>query len=114
MLKHYRVTIDYRNRISYWLKTSDIDPHELDQVGVTLVYAHGAYRIGGIVTKDGRPAVDGVEIGDTILAIDDAPVEHWSRDRIFAALGGHAGVRHRLTVERDGKNLSLTVPVTEF
>jgi hypothetical protein len=114
VLKHYRLTIDYRNRMSYWLKKSDFDPHELDQVGLTLVYEKGDYRIGGIVKKSGKPTVEGVEAGDKIIAIDDKPVAGWSRDQIFGALHGRAGDSHRLTIERDGKSMALMLPVTEF
>jgi hypothetical protein len=114
VLKHYRLTIDYRNQMSYWLKNSDIDPRELDQVGLTLVYDKGSYSVGGIVAKDGKPTVEGVQIGDKILSIDEAPVQGWSRDQIFSALHGKAGDRHRLSVERDGKNVTLSLPVTLF
>jgi hypothetical protein len=114
VLKHYRLTIDYKNHISYWLKKSDIDPHELDQVGVTLVYDDGNYRIGGIVSQDGKPTATGVEAGDRIAAIDDAPVSGWSRDQIFAALGGKPGDIHRVTIERSGKSLIVALPVTAF
>ncbi len=114
VVKHYRLTIDYKNHMSYWLKKSDIDPHELDQVGVTLVYEDGNYRIGGIVSQQGKPTVTGVEAGDLIAAIDDAPVQGWSRDQIFAALGGKPGDIHRVTIKRGGKSLTVPLAVTAF
>lgn len=115
VLKHYRVTIDYKARMSWWQKVSDIDPHELDQVGITLVYDEGNYSIGRVATtSDGKPAVTGVEKGDKITAIDNAKVEGWSRDQIFAALHGKPGDIHRVTVERGGKSLTVPLPVMAF
>jgi len=114
VLKHYRLTIDYRNRMSYWLRTSDIDPRELDQVGVTLVYKHGDYRIGSIVRKAGKPTVEGIEIGDRILAVDGRPSQGWSREEMLAALQGQPGDPRVLTVERDGQSLTVPTVVTGF
>lgn len=115
VLKHYRLTIDYKNRMSWWLKKNEFDPHELDQVGINLVYDdRGHYSIGEIVTQNGKPTVSGVERGDRIIAIDDATIEGWGRDRLFAALHGKPGDIHRVTVERGGKSLTVPLPVTAF
>jgi len=114
VLKHYRLTIDYRNQMSYWLKVSDIDPHELDQVGVTLVYKHGEYRIGNIVKQAGKATVEGIEIGDRILAVDGQSSQGWSRDQILAALHGRPGQQHKLSIDRDGKSLEFSLSVTGF
>ena len=114
VLKHYRLTIDYRDHMSYWLKTSDIDPRELDQVGITLVYRAGDYFIGGIVRKDGRDMVTGLAEGDRIVAIDGMTVPGRSRDEILAALHGQPGDPRLLTVDRDGKTLTVPTRVTGF
>lgn len=114
VLKHYRLTIDYKDRISYWKKLGEIDPHELDQVGLNLVYDNGVFFVGRIVTKDGKPTAEAVESGDKLLAIDDAPVQGWSRDQLFGALGGKPGDIHRITVERSGKTLTVPLPVIAF
>jgi len=100
--------------MSWWKKIDDIDPHELDQVGISFVYDKGVYSVGRVVTKDGKPTVTGVEKGDKIVSIDDAPVKGWSRDQLFAALGGKPGDLHRVTVERAGKTLTRSLPVTAF
>ena len=114
VLKHYRITIDYKAQMSWWKKLDEIDPHELDQIGISFVYDKGDYSVGRVVTKDGKPTVTGIEKGDKIVSIDDAPVKAWSRDQLFAALGGKPGDLHRVTVERDGKTLTLSLPVTAF
>jgi hypothetical protein len=114
VLKHYRITIDYHAHMSWWQKVSDIDPHELDQVGISLIYDNGVYKIGHVSLVKGKPVAEGVEKGDKIAAIDDKPVQGWSRDQIFTALGGKPGDIHRVTVERAGKTLTLSLPVTAF
>jgi hypothetical protein len=114
VLKHYRVTIDYRAHMSWWKKIDEIDPHELDQVGLSFIYDNGVYSIGRIVTKDGKPTATGVEKGDKLVAVDDAPAQGWSRDQLFAALGGKPGDIHRVTVDRKGQTLTVSLPVTAF
>jgi len=114
VLKHYRLIIDYRDHMSYWLKTSDIDPRELDQVGVTLVYRAGDYFVGGIVRKEGRDTVSGLTEGDRIVAIDGMAVPGRSRAEVLTALHGQPGDARVLTVERDGKTLTVPTMVTGF
>ena len=114
IVKHYRLTIDYKAHMSWWKKIDDIDPHELDLVGLNFVYDKGVYSIGRVVTKDGKPTAAGVESGDRLVAIDDAPVQGWSRDQLFAALGGKPGDIHRVTVQRGGKTLTVSLPVVAF
>ena len=114
VLKHYRLTIDYANRVSYWLEQSAIDPHELDQVGVTLVYRSGDYVIGGIARKAGRPTLDGLAVGDEIIRIDGQPTHGWSREQIWRALNGAPGDRHVLVTERGGKAIEISAEVAAF
>jgi hypothetical protein len=114
VLKHYRITIDYQAHMSWWKKLSDFDPHELDQVGLEFAYDKGAYSIARIVAKNGAPTATGVESGDKLIAIDDAPVKGWSRDQLFAALHGKPGDLHNVTVERDGKTQTFSLPVEAF
>lgn len=115
VLKHYRLTIDYKAHMSWWKKLSDFDPHELDQVGIEFAYDKGVYSVARIVAdKEGKPTASGVESGDQIAAIDDAPVQGWSRDQLFAAVHGKPGDIHRITVQRGGKSLTFALPVVGF
>ncbi|HMA50310.1 MAG TPA: hypothetical protein VKP60_11185 [Magnetospirillaceae bacterium] len=114
ILKHYRITIDYKAHMSWWKKIDEIDPHELDQVGLSFLYDKGVYSVGRVATKDGEPTVKGVEKGDKIVAVDDASAKGWSRGQLYAALGGKPGGLHKVTVARAGKTLTLSLPVTAF
>ena len=63
--------IDFPRRIIYWERVSDLDPHDLDQVGVTLEKRSDGYFIAGIAQKDGKPTVDTVRVGDKLIQVDD-------------------------------------------
>ncbi|SRR5579859_1213976 len=114
VLKHYRITIDYKAQMSWWKKLSDIDPHELDSVGVELAYENGVYTIVRIVEKDGKPTAGGVESGDKLVAVDDKRIDGWSRSQVLASLQGKPGDRHSVTVERGGKSQTFFLPVEAF
>jgi hypothetical protein len=114
VLKGYRITLDYAHRMSYWLKQSDLDPHDLDQVGVTLEHAQGGYAIAAIATKNGQPSVPGVQVGDIVVRIDGLVTATATHGQILTALHGKPGDTHALEIERDGKSRSIQASVTAF
>jgi len=50
--------------MTYWERVSDLDLHDLDQVGVTLEKRSDGYFIAGIAEKSGKPTVAAVRVGD--------------------------------------------------
>ncbi len=114
VLAGVRLTVDYANRTLYWFEPHQTKPLHIAQVGVTLERHGGAYGIGGIVSRHGEPTVDGVEAGDQLLAVDEQPVQNQSSDEVFRALGGISGLQHLLTLERAGRLLKVSAPVTVF
>lgn len=57
---------------------------------------------------DGSPApaaVAGLRPGDTIVAVDGAPVDSW--DELSSAIAAHPGETVALTVQRDGQTLTV-------
>jgi len=114
VLKHYRITIDYKAQMSWWKKLSDINPHELDAVGVEFAYENGVYKIVRIVEKDGKPTASGVKNGDRLIAVDEKRVDGWSRTQVLASLQGKPGDRHSVTVERGDKTQTFFLPVEAF
>jgi len=114
VLKHYRITIDYKAQMSWWKKLSDIDPHELDSVGIEFAYENGVYTIVRIVDKDGKPTASGVESGDKLVAVDEKRVDGWSRSQVLASLQGKPGDIRRITVERGGKTSTIPLSVVAF
>jgi C-terminal processing protease CtpA/Prc len=116
VLKGFRVTIDFPRRMTYWEHQSDLDPHDLDQVGLTLERrdAQEGYFIAGIAEKDGKPAVEGVRVGDKLIQVDDLLLADATRGAVFAALHGKPGTVRRLVLERGGKQFSVKARTSAF
>jgi hypothetical protein len=114
VLRGFRLTIDFPRRTTYWERVSDLDPHELDQVGVTLEKGSDGYFIAGIAQKSGKPTVDTVRVGDKLIQVDDVVLSSATRGAIFAALHGKPGEVRMLVVERDGQQLTVPAKVTAF
>src|SRR5215471_2567257 len=114
VLRGFRLMIDFPRRMTYWERVSDLDPHDLDQVGVTLEKRNSGYFIAGIAQKHGQPTVDAVRVGDRLIQVDDLQLSDATRGAIFAALHGKPGSVRTLVVERDGKRLNVTEKITAF
>jgi len=114
VLKGFRIMIDFPRRMIYWERQIELDPHDLDQVGVTLEKRDTGYFIAGIAQKDGKPTVDAVRVGDRLIQVDDLQLSNATRGAIFAALHGKPGTVRTLVVERDGKRLNVAAKITAF
>jgi len=114
VLKDYRLTIDYTNRVMYWLKEAEPDSADLDQVGLTLRSEDGAYVVASVATKKGAPTVRGVWPGDVLVRIGDMETKSASWGDVYAALHGEPGETRRLVLERDGRQYTVDAKVTAF
>ena len=114
VLKGFRVMIDFPRRMIYWEHQIELDPHDLDQVGVTLEKRDTGYFIAGIAQKHGQPTVDAVRVGDRLIQVDDLQLSNATRGAIFAALHGKPGSVRTLAVERDGKRLNVAEKISAF
>jgi hypothetical protein len=114
VLKNFRLMIDFPRRMTYWEKQSEFDAHDLDQVGVTLEKRDDGYFVAGTAQKDEKPTVDGIQIGDRLIQVDNVQLGEATRGAILAALHGKPGDVRTLVVERDGKRLTVPVKVTAF
>jgi len=114
VLKHFRLTLDYPNHTMYWLRQEESDSHDLDQVGLTLRSDSGVFYVAAIVTKSGKPTVNGVSPGDKLLQVGDVELSGATWGRVFRALHGSPGQSRTLVVERNGVRLRIVAPVTRF
>jgi hypothetical protein len=114
VLRGFRLMIDFPGGMTYWERVSDLDLHDLDQVGVTLEKRSDGYFIAGIVQKSGKPMVDAVRVGDKLIQVDNVLLSSATRGAIFAALHGEPGSVRTIVVERGGQQLTLTAKVTAF
>jgi hypothetical protein len=117
VLKGFRLTIDFSSSMTYWQREADLDPHDLDQVGITLETRDNVkgYFIAAIATTmNGKPAVQNVRVGDKLLRVDDVVMSDATRGAIFSALHGKPGSPRTLLLERDGKQMRVPVSTHAF
>lgn len=114
ILRNFRVTIDFANQVTYWLRQSDPDPHDLDQVGLTLLTLGDNYLVAGIASQHGVLTVTGINPGDQLIKIDSMKVTGASRDGVLSALRGKPGAIRAITVDRDGKEVTVQAQVKQF
>jgi hypothetical protein len=114
VLRGFRITIDYPNRLSYWLPQAELDAHDLDQVGLTLEARGGEYFVTAIVTQNGKGTVDGVQVGDKLLRIDALSTVNATWGEIFRAMHGKPGELHTLLLERTSKQFTVQATIKAF
>ena len=114
VLKSYRLTIDYPNRMIYWLKQAEPDTDDLNQVGITLKAEGEGFMVAAIARKNGKLTVDGLEPGDKLLKIDNLETRGATWGQIWAALHGRPGKTRVLGIQRGQNQLTVTTHVTAF
>jgi C-terminal processing protease CtpA/Prc len=75
---------------------------------------NSGYFVAGIAEKAGRATVNGLQVGDKLIQVDDVRVSDATRGAIFAALRGEPGSVRLLIVERGGQHLKVPAKVTTF
>jgi hypothetical protein len=114
LLKGSRLTIDYHTHTLYWLQQRPLDPHDLDQVGLTLERLRDDYVVAAVATQRGAPTVAGVRPGDALLRIDALDAHGASAGSIYAALHGRPGAIRVLTLRRGMTQFQVRARVTRF
>jgi len=108
VLKQFRIEIDYLNNKVYLEKGEDENNNEMDLIGISVRQLEDkTYQIVGIVKKNGKNLVDGIEPGDILVRIDKLNTKGLTMGKVVDALRGKPGDVHLLTIERDGKPLTF-------
>lgn len=85
---------------------------DLDIVGLTLrPDANGGITIASIVNQNGKPVVDGILPGDKLIRVDKVEVASATMGEVVDALRGIPGSTRTLTIEREGKRLTINAKV---
>jgi hypothetical protein len=114
-LLNYRVGIDYAHAAVYFDERGNYIAPGIDVVGLTLrPERDGTYTIIGVPDYDGKPAVPEAHAGDVLVAIDKVPAKGATMGQIWSLLGGNPGEKRQLTLERDGKQMTVTAMVRRF
>jgi hypothetical protein len=115
VLTRFRLEVDYPNRTTYWEAAPPPDQGDLDIVGLTLrPEANGGFTVAGVATRDGRPAVEGVQSGDTLVRVGALDAAGAPMGTVVDALRGKPGVTRTLVIERAGKRSTVEAKVTHF
>jgi hypothetical protein len=117
VLGNFELTIDYPAHMSYWRARADPDPHDLDQIGVTLVRREARYFIGGLVRPSGHAPDDAlaeVAPGDELIAVGGLDARGAGKAALLAALAGKPGETRHLRLERDGRAFETTATVLDL
>ena len=110
--KAFRVEIDYANQAVYFEKSADFNSHDMDIVGLTLrPEPDNTYRVIGIVKKDGKPVVNGIEPGDVLLQVENLKTTGATMGTVVDALRGRPGDIRVLVLERNGKKFRIEARV---
>jgi hypothetical protein len=118
-LQNFRVGLDYAHSAVYFEVGRTSTFPDFDVVGVILRPENsGGFTILGVADIDGKPSVpvgpDGIQPGDSLVAVNDIPVLRSTLGQVWAMLGGMPGQERRLTIRRGDKELIVTAQVQHF
>jgi hypothetical protein len=114
-LSRCRLEIDFPGQMTYWEVGEAPAVGDLDIVGLTLrPEADGGFAVAAVATRDGIPAVDGVEAEDRLIRIDRLDTAGATMGEVVAALRGAPGERRTLLIDRGGERISVEATVTRF
>ncbi len=112
VLKAFRIEIDYIKNLVYFEKGAPFDTTELDTVGVSLrQLPEGTYEVIGVVKKDGKAVISGIEQGDLLVKIGTFETKGKTMGQVGDALRGKPGDIRSLLLERKGKQFTLEVKI---
>jgi hypothetical protein len=111
----YRVGLDYAHSTVYFDIGRLFKFPDFDVVGLLLrPEDDGRYTILGVPDFEGKPAVDGIQPGDRLIAVSDIPVTGATMGQMWSMLGGTPGQQRKLTIERGGKQFAVAASVRHF
>jgi hypothetical protein len=115
VLKNFRVEIDFPGQMTWWEAGPRAVDHDLDIVGLTLhPETGGGVTVAGVVTRDGKPLVEGVRPGDRLLRVGPLDISTAAMGAVVDALRGRPGETRELVVERDGARHTVEAKVVRL
>lgn len=110
-----RVGIDYANSTIYLERINASSAPDMDVVGLMLrPEPDGRYTILGAAPYDGKSSAPDVKAGDVLLGVDGAPATGATMGQVWSLLGGAPGQTRTLTLEREGKRITVDAVVRHF
>jgi len=112
LIARFRLEVDFPAEMTWWQPGPLPALRDLDIVGLTLrAESDGTFTVAGIVSRQGRPLVPGVQPGDKLLSVDALAAEKAPMGTVIDALRGTPGAVRILVIEREGKKLTIQAVV---
>jgi hypothetical protein len=114
-LKGYRVEIDYSNSLVYFEKGKENDPAEMDMVGLSIrQLPDSTYQVVGLVQRNGKSCVEGIEREDIIVSIDGFQAKGKTMGTVVDKLRGKPGDIRKILISRNGEEVIVNARVQHF
>jgi predicted aspartyl protease len=109
--RDFRVQIDYKNGFTYLERSGSTPDFDQTSVGLVLTAHDGSLIVAGVSSQASDDVKSGVREGDRLVAVDEVPVSGKPLTAAAGALSGKAASHKRLTLERAGAAVTVTVTV---
>jgi hypothetical protein len=114
-LLNYRVGIDYAHSAVYFDLGSTFKFPDFDVIGLVLRPEDDTrFTVIGVAEFEGKPSVADVQPGDHLVAVDGIPVPDSTMGQVWSLLEGSPGQERKLTLEREGKQFTVSAKVEHF
>jgi len=115
VIARYRLEIDFPGQMTWWQAGPAAAKRDLDIVGLTIrPESDGSFAVAGVVSRNGRPMVEGVEPNDRLLRVDGLEVTNVPMGAVIDALRGTPGATRTLLLERAGKRITVQATVVRL
>ena len=114
ILRAFRVEIDYPTGSAYLEQTGSMETADLDVVPITIGPSAEGFSIAGLSDQLIIDPPGSIHQGDKLIAIGNQPVRGTTLFQALAALKGKPGEKKELTVEHEGKTITVAVTVVHL
>ena len=114
-LRRLHVVFDFPGQMTWWQAGPAPARRDLDIVGLTLrPESDGSFAVAGVVSRNGRAMVGGVEPNDRLLRVDGLDVANVPMGGVIEALRGTPGATRTLLLERAGRRITVQATVVRL
>ena len=114
-LLNYRIGIDYAHSALYFDLGSTFKFPDFDVIGLVLRPEDDTrFTVIGVAEFEGKPSVADAQPADHLVAVDGIPVPDSTMGQVWSLLEGSPGQERKLTLEREGKQFTVSAKVQHF
>jgi hypothetical protein len=114
-IARFRLEVDFPGQMTWWRQGPAPARRDLDIVGLTIrPESDGSLAVAGVVSRNGRPMVEGVEPNDKLLRVGGLDVTHVPMGTVIDALRGTPGATRTLLIERAGRRIAVQATVVRL